>query len=228
MLLEAKGCCGESCFLSPSPGCVPLLPNRTRGQAVPAVLSWGSVHLPSSWPALLPSCLCNSLANSSKSWLSFCSAMARSPKWEFYQGFNEMFPLYKYALLSNLPLNLVVFTKSGLTWRQRYHSPFTKHSLGATCSGMLGRQSSDNRKTLLPGSSQAGRDSKTKTKRGGYQAGKQGLARPQRRELLLQWGLCTPSTCPWGPVRCQDWGNPRNKPDMSLLSRSLQSRKKTN
>lgn len=160
--------------------------------------SMGSVHLPSSWPALLPSCLRNSLANSSKSWVSFCSAMARSPKWEFYQGFNEMFRLYKYALLSNLPLNLVVFTKSSLTWRQRYHSLFTKHSLGATCSGMLGRQSSDNGKTLLTGSLHAGRDSKTKTKCGGNKAGKQGLARPQRRELLLQWGLGTPSTSPWG------------------------------
>lgn len=128
-------------------GLRPIPPQQDQRLGRPSSPSLGSVHLPSSCLALLPSCLRNSLANSSKSWVSFCSAMARSPKWEFYQGFNEMFLLYKYALLSNLPLNLVVFTKSRLTWRQRYHSPFTKHSLGATYSSMLGRHRGDNRKT---------------------------------------------------------------------------------
>lgn len=192
MLLAAKGCCGESCFLSPSLGCVPFIPNRTRGQAVPAVLLRGSVHLPSSCPALLPSCLRNSLANYSKSWLSFCSAMARSPEWEFYQGFNEMFLLYKYALLSNLPLNLVVFTKSRLTWGQRYQSwvrlpqsiyqtLFRRHLLWHVRETER-RQQED---TCSLGARRLVGTVKQRQS-GGYKAGKQGLARPQQRELLLQ------------------------------------------
>lgn len=119
--------------------------------------------------------------------------------------------LYKHALLSNLPLlQLVVLTESRLTCKGTraglgYHSPFTKQALGAAYSGVLGGHRGDTRKTPAPW------ELTVKQRQSVYKAGKQGRARPRRRELLLQWGLCTPSACPWGASQGPGLGKPQEQ-----------------